>query len=317
MSPFILLSNGLTVVIVTKYVKKVTPTHVAVTYLAITDFMVGITPWFYLTSNLTQSYWKHWRNWCTFAVWFDYVSSALSTVAVMFVAVERCFLITKWVLYQKHYTVRKQNIISGVSASFVSEGVTADIAFTSVNPVLGKCYFDLITTRNVFGFILELIFSIIPFILILSYVRIIYFLWKQRRLVAARQQIQNQPTRERKTTILMALIVSIYLSTTVPAWIYPITLSEYVTIHQVGTLDIFICIFYCNTLVNPTLYASRIPVFKETYGKIFSRIPWFGRNRIDRMNASLEPRRNVDIIRNNKSLEPRRDLDNVFVTSHM
>ena len=112
LSPFILLGNGLTVVIVTRYLKKVTPTHVAVIYLAVADFTVGMMPWFHLTTYLTQGDWKHWRNWCTFAAWFDYMSSAFNLLSVMLVAIERCFLITKWDLYQKKYTVRKQEIFT-------------------------------------------------------------------------------------------------------------------------------------------------------------------------------------------------------------
>ena len=40
LSPFILLGNGLTVAIVTRYIKKVTPTPVAVMFLAVADFTV-------------------------------------------------------------------------------------------------------------------------------------------------------------------------------------------------------------------------------------------------------------------------------------
>ena len=123
LSLFILLGNGLTVVIVTKCVKKVTPTHVAVTYLAVADFTVGIMSWFHLTTYLIQGY-RHWRNWCTFAAWFEYISSSLNIVAVMFVAIERCFLITKWDLYQKKYTVTKQKIISGASTCLILLTVT-------------------------------------------------------------------------------------------------------------------------------------------------------------------------------------------------
>ena len=319
LSPFILLGNGLTVVVVTRYLKTVTPTHVAVTYLAVADFTVGMMSWFHLTTYLTQGDWKHWRNWCKFAAWCDYASSALNTVAVMLVAIERCVLITKWDFYKKHYTVRKQKIISAASASFVLLTATADIALSLKNPKFGKCYFDLITNADIFAVISRLMFATFSFILVFSYVRIIRFLWKQRRSVVARQQVQNRPKREKKTTTLMALIVSIYLSTTVPVWIYPLTLSEYVTIHQVGILDIFIFIYYCNALVNPILYAARIPVFKEACGKIFSRIFNGGRNRDDVLNEQNQTRstRLETAERNNGGLDPRRNVNNVFVTSHM
>ena len=270
-----LLGNGLTVVIVTKYLKKVSPTHVTVTYLAIADFTVGMMPWFHFTTYLTQGF-KAWRNWCTLAAWFNYFSSCLNIVAVMFVSLERCFLITEWDLYQKKYTVTKQNVISGISASCVLLAVMADIALSDLNPKLGRCYFNFVTDENVLCIISHLLFVIISFILVLSYVRIIYFLWKQRKSVEGMSI--SQSTRGKKTTILMALIVSIYLSTTVPLMVYSQTLPDVVMQHQIETLDIFICIFYCNAIVNTILYAARIPMFKEAYGKIFGQTCKLGRS---------------------------------------
>ena len=88
----------------------------------------------------------------------------------------------------------------------------------------------------------------------------------------------NQSTREKKTSILIALIVSIYVSTIVPLWVYGLTLPDEVTRSQIEILDAFILIFYCNAMVNPIRYASRIPVFKEAYGKIFSQVFDTGRN---------------------------------------
>ena len=240
LSPLILLGNRLTVVIVTRYLKKVTPTHVAVTYLAIADFTVGMMPWFHFTTYMTQGF-KAWRNWCTLAVWFNYFSSCLNIVAVMFVSLERCSLITMWDLYQKKYTVTKQYVICWISASCVLLVVMADIALSDLNPKLGRCYFNFVTNENILHIISCLLFVIISFILVVSYIRIIYFLWKQRKSVEGMSI--SQSARGKKTTILMALIVSIYVSTTVPLMVYSQTLPDDVTQHQIETLDIFICIF--------------------------------------------------------------------------
>ena len=132
------------------------------------------------------------------------------------------------------------------------------------------------------------------------------------------QTSKNQYNKEKKTTILITLIVSIYISTTVPGWMYSQTLQDDVTENQTEILDFFILIFYCNAIVNPILYASRIPVFKEVYGKIFGQIFSRGRNRVDTLtvdtrdtNVPLEPRRN------NESLEPRRDVNYMMISAHM
>ena len=70
LSLWILFGNGLTVVITARSVTNVSPTHVAIGYSALSDFMLGLTLWFHLTTYLTQGY-KHWRNWCIFAAFVD------------------------------------------------------------------------------------------------------------------------------------------------------------------------------------------------------------------------------------------------------
>ena len=52
LSPFILICNGLTIVVVLKYIKKITATHVAIAFLAFAGLFVGILPVFRLTLYL-------------------------------------------------------------------------------------------------------------------------------------------------------------------------------------------------------------------------------------------------------------------------
>ena len=87
--------------------------------------------------------------------------------------------------------------------------------------------------------------------------------------------MQNQSSRHnlmKKTTSLMALVVTIYIITMIPTGIYLTTLSENVTKSQVQILDIFIFVYYCNSIVNPIIYAVRIPEFKRAYRRILDRI---------------------------------------------
>ena len=110
---------------------------------------------------------------------------------------------------------------------FIFNGGYSKDSSSKMNPKFGKCYFDLITNLNVFGLVSQLVFVIISFILVLSYVRIIYFLWKRRSPVEriSIQASQNQSTREKRTTILMALIVGIlyqYNCSRVGVWSNPI-----------------------------------------------------------------------------------------------
>ena len=52
LSPVILICNGLTIIVVMKYIRKVTPTHVFIAFLAFSGLFVGIVPILSLTLYL-------------------------------------------------------------------------------------------------------------------------------------------------------------------------------------------------------------------------------------------------------------------------
>ena len=146
--------------------------------------------------------------------------------------------------------------------------------------------------------------------LIVCYVRIIYFVWKERRSVREGME-ENQFNLVKRTTVLVTLVVTIYIFTTVPGAIYLATvllLPGEVTKSQIHILGIVSLIYYCNSNINPIFYASRIPVFKEACCKIFRRVSRIVRNqtnvlrvcevnRVESRNSQipLEPRRDVEI----------------------
>ena len=103
LSPFILTCNGLTIIVVIQYIKKVTPTHVAVAFLAFASLFVGIIPLFSLTGNFVHSRYIDNLN-----VWVTVAARTLNISAILLIAVERCFLLTSWTLYLKYLTVGRQ-----------------------------------------------------------------------------------------------------------------------------------------------------------------------------------------------------------------
>ena len=86
-------------------------------------------------------------------------------------------------------------------------------------------YFD--HKKDIYYFLRVPLFLIISSVLILSYVRIVYFLWKQRRSMVGTHMLggQSQSNCGKKTTVVMALVVSIYVITTVPVVTYNATIS--------------------------------------------------------------------------------------------
>ena len=326
LSPWILLVNGLTVVIAIRYVTRVTPTHVAVAYLAAVDFLVGMTPWFQLTTYLTQGN-KQWGYWCIFSNWLENVSVVMNLNAVMLIAIERYFLITKWNRHPRNYSAKKHGMVTGISTLLIILTLILIIIVGEVNPIFGRCHLVFNKKKTIVRLMRGLCYVVISLLLIVSYVRIVFFLWKQRR--AAMVRIQTHLNRSRRTTVLVTLVVTIYIVTTVPGAIYLLVLStvhgDNITKSQVNILGILFLIYYCNSIVNPIIYAFRIPDFKKAYCKIFDIICKTERNRVDvmntpgnnmdelrgpvRINVPLEPRRF------SFRLEPRRDFDTMFRTS--
>ena len=147
--------------------------------------------------------------------------------------------------------------------------------------------------------------------LIISYMRIVYFLLKERRSVGTSTgQNQNQFNLMKRTTVLVTLVVTIYIVTTAPAAIYILLLTvsgNDITRSQVHVFGILSLIYYCNSIINPVIYASRIPVFKEAYSKIVRRVFKIGKNQTDVLHV-----REVNQLESRSSsipLEPRRDVE--------
>ena len=114
LSPFVLTGNGLTIAVVMKYIKMVTPTHVGIVFLSFTGLFVGIIPLLnltiYLMGDSVNAKYIH-----NSTVWVSLVARGLNVCAILLIAFERCFLVTSWKLYKKHLTVRKQ---IGLSIAF-------------------------------------------------------------------------------------------------------------------------------------------------------------------------------------------------------
>ena len=101
LSPFVLTGNGLTIAVVMKYIKTVTPTHVGIVFLSFTGLFVGIIPLLnltiYLMGDSVNAKYIH-----NSTVWVSLVARGLNICAILLIAFERCFLVTSWKLYKKH-----------------------------------------------------------------------------------------------------------------------------------------------------------------------------------------------------------------------
>ena len=176
LSLFILTCNGLTIIVVMKYIKKVTPTHVVIAFLAFAGLFVGILPIFSLVGDSVQS-----KRINDLNGWVTIAARSLSISGIVLIAVERCFLVTSLKLYQKYLTVRRQ---VGLCIAFcISSCLIATIFTLMTDSGLknGKSYKVILGKRSILYALFLPIYAFKTCILGFCYLKIYLFLWKNRK----------------------------------------------------------------------------------------------------------------------------------------
>ena len=87
--PFILAGNALTIIVIKKHVKKTSPTHIVIAFLALAGFVVGITDLLNFISYLVHSKYIY-----DLMFWISLVATGLNMSAIFLIAFERCCLTT-------------------------------------------------------------------------------------------------------------------------------------------------------------------------------------------------------------------------------
>ena len=301
----IIIGNGLTLATVIRHVKK-TPSHVSVGFLACADLLVGFTPWFFLTMYLNIDL-LYDKVFCTFSAWFEAFLAALNPTAIFIIACERCILITNWQLHRKHLSVRRQISVSILGVIFASIIPTVSVLAGDVQPRYGNCYWALNTEKTIPNFILIPMYLVLLSILIICNSRVVYFVWKQKIKLISHQSAMNQKDfgQEKKTTALQAFIVTYCIIFTLPLLIYSSVIPDDPEIWRVELLNVLLFIWYLTALINPFIYAWRVPAIQEGYHKICCRlmrnrhtnkaVPFHGTRGL---NGHLQPRAELGKVQN-------------------
>ena len=228
LSPLILTGNSLTIIVVMKYIKKITPSHVVIAFLAIAGLFVGIVPLLNLVVYLvgdsveTKTICGAMTGAKTMAIW-------LNIWAIMLIAIERFILVTSWKWHREHLTSRVQAYLCFVVGIC---GLIVAILFsflTKTKLSYGDCYF-LMVSENKFIVYVAMVSSqaVITCSVVYCYLRICHFIRKNRKNLASSQNTSSESNfnKERKTTFLIAIILIAYLVGTVPATIYILMTSH-------------------------------------------------------------------------------------------
>ena len=298
--PFIWTGNCLTILVVMKYINKVTPTHVTITFLASAGFFVGIVPvlslTFYLVGDSAHSKYIYGLN-----SWVTAAARTLSVSAILLIAVERCFLVTYLKLYQKNLTIRRQVglciafcVLSLFLATMYALQTDYKLRYGALKPQSEH--------KSIINILLIPSYALFTCILVCCYLKILLFLWKTRKTLASSQTSSNQQSfqKEKKTTSLIVIILTVYLIGTLPTVVYTVMIRRYPKIWNFELWE-FLRVVWCVTaLVDTYIYAWKVPEIRNGYCKLLCCLRGAASIRLPlRPMYSIVP------------LEPRREFDRI------
>ena len=305
LSPFILTGSGLTIVVILKFIKRMTPTHVAIAFLSLAGTFVGIVPLLNLVVYLLEDSGQG-DIICGVMSWAKIMAAWLKIWAIVLIAIERFILVTSWKWHRNHWTSRKQTFLC---FTFGVCGVLVATIFSLLgDPDLryGNCYIILMSENK--GLVHAVTFpiqAVITFSLVYCYLRIYYVTKENRKNLALSQNSSNQSNfkKEKKTTIVIAIILISYLVGTMPATLYGLMALNNQAIWKVEWWEFCRLLWHIEAFSNNFVYPWRVPEFKEGYRKILCRcfrkchgvriVSWHN-VKLRGMNLPLEPRREFE-----------------------
>ena len=304
--PFILTGNALTIIVIKKYVKKISPTHIGIAFLAIAGLFVGIVDLlnfiiYLMRGNSVQSEYIY-----GLMSWITLVATGLNMSAIFMIAFERCCLTTLWRLHQKHLTARRQVGLCVVFSVYFLVYATVLTLMADLESRYGVLVLKFKEKTVVVVYALCIpTYALITCALTFCYCRICLFLWKHRRTLVSNQNIssQNNFQKEKKTTGLIAIILTVYLTGTMPPFVYALITGNNPKFLRLELWEFFRFLWCTTSLVDIPIYAWKVPEFQEGYCKILCCLRKV-------RTIQVAPSTNVQPCVMNLPLEPRKEVEN-------
>ena len=301
--PFILAGNGMTIIVIMTHIKKVLPTHAVIAFLAFAGMFVGVDPLLCLAVYLAPNSLESKQLFCLMRAmaWVTISARVLKASAILLIAVERFFLVMSLKLQHKFLTLRRQ---VGLCVGFgVYSMLLAAIYTTLAQQKIKQAYLVPMSTQKT-TIILSLFvatYVLITCVIVCCYLKLCLFVWKQRKTMALRQNSSNQQNfhKEKKTTILIVIILTIYLVWTLPTMVYGLMLRNEPENLSVELWEFIWLVLCATSLVDILIYTWKVPEFQEGYRKILcclqksdrnQLVPWHDVQPNHGMNFPLEPR---------------------------
>ena len=266
--PFILTGNSLTIVVIARYIKKVTPTDVSIAFLAVAGLSVGVvdflTPVMQLIGHSAHSEYVY-----GLISWVNMVAMGLNISAIFLIAFERCCLVTSSELHQKYLTVKRQvglcvgfSVYFLVSATILTLMLDYEFRYGVLVPKFEQ--------KTVVYVINTTPYTLISCSIAYCSLKIDLFVWKHRKALIAGQNSSNGKNfqKEKETTRLIAIILTVYLFGTLPTSAYGLMTGNNPEFMKPELWALFRLLWCATSLADILIYVLKVPEFTEGYRKI-------------------------------------------------
>ncbi|XP_051780130.1 trace amine-associated receptor 13c-like [Erpetoichthys calabaricus] len=255
-----------------------TPTNLLVLSLAVADFLVGATVMPFTVIRSIEKCWYFGSVGCTIHSICFLVLTAVSIGSLVLIAIDRYFAICHPFFYSAKVTIPVTCIFIAISwtvSLFYSlsilyfKGYIDDAKELNICP--GDCAFVFNTT---WGTVDMIVTFIIPFLLMILFYTLIFIVAKKHaRLInnmskhvrSSEGRMFNLPKKsETKAAITLGIVVIVFILCWVPYYISTF-LVPYMNVDDPSViLQAFSWVAYCNSSMNPIIYALFYPWFQKS-----------------------------------------------------
>ncbi|KAA0704390.1 Trace amine-associated receptor 13c [Triplophysa tibetana] len=271
--------NLLVIISISHFKKLHTPTNLLILSLAVADMLVGLIVIPIEGMKLTATCWYFGQIFCGLYSMFIGLLLSESLCNLVLVAVDRYVAVCHPLAYPQKITTSRTLVI--VCFSWFSSSVYNISFFTHngyFNPSSGKdsCYGQCPFFISLAWSVTDLILSfLVPCTLIITlYLRIFYVAHQHVRVInsvmKSRKHLTEGSARrksESKAALTLGIIVSVYLFCWIPYYIISVAGN---TVLSSSTAKALMWVLYCNSSLNPLVYAFFYSWFKKSVKHILT-----------------------------------------------
>ncbi|XP_033115415.1 histamine H3 receptor-like [Anneissia japonica] len=254
--------------------------------LSIADFFVGCISLPLNSIWVVVGYWPFGKGACQFFLFTDYIVCYMSVVAMTCITLDRYWLVTMELRYFRFQSLGRVSIMIGTSWAIVAIFYSITVFKWTIWVDEGwvdysqECELEAIDSVvfNTISFVIEFI---IPFSIIVGCNLVIYINIRRR----SRGQVSNAQveytskngvkpsntrllTKHRRAAKNLTILVAAFLICRLPFYIVSIISAICDDCVENTIWEVVNYILWCNSTINPLIYAITKPVFKSNFKKL-------------------------------------------------